>query len=47
MAPLKELGVRICSSPGDAASQAEMVITMLPNNQIVQDAYQANDGIFK
>lgn len=44
---LKEHGATVSQSPKDVAAQADHIITMLPNNACVLEAYQGENGIFK
>lgn len=39
--------VKICSSPQEVAKKSEFILTMLPNNDIVSETYEAmtNGGI--
>ncbi|PNF24237.1 3-hydroxyisobutyrate dehydrogenase, mitochondrial [Cryptotermes secundus] len=47
MEVLKEHGATVSQSPKDVAAQADHIITMLPNNACVLEAYQGENGIFK
>lgn len=40
-------GVQVCKSAEEAAKDSEIVITMLPNGDIVKETLLANDGILK
>lgn len=44
---LKAKGANVCSTPKDVAKNADFVITMLPNNDIVSNTYEAivKDGV--
>lgn len=44
---LKAKGANVCSSPKDVAKNADFVITMLPNNDIVANTYEGivKDGV--
>lgn len=42
-----QVGGIVCKSPAEAASQADIVITMLPAAQHVRDVYLGNDGVLK
>src|SRR5258707_15047061 len=41
---LARLGARVVSSPAEAASAAEVLITMLADDRAVEDALLGNDG---
>src|SRR5258707_6311848 len=41
---LASLGARVVSSPAEAASAAEVLITMLADDRAVEDALLGNDG---
>eukprot|EP00088_Acartia_fossae_P044066 TRINITY_DN4670_c0_g1_i2.p1 TRINITY_DN4670_c0_g1~~TRINITY_DN4670_c0_g1_i2.p1 ORF type:complete len:342 (+),score=89.46 TRINITY_DN4670_c0_g1_i2:54-1028(+) len=45
LATVVEQGAEAANSPGAVAEQCSKVITMLPNNQIVQGVYQGPDGV--
>ncbi|MGO0575423.1 3-hydroxyisobutyrate dehydrogenase [Ornithinimicrobium panacihumi] len=40
----REAGVTVAGSPAEAAKEAEVVITMLPNGKLVLDVYTGRDG---
>lgn len=40
-------GAEVCSSPEDAAKDASVIFTMLPNGKIVKDAVTGEKGILK
>jgi 4-hydroxybutyrate dehydrogenase/sulfolactaldehyde 3-reductase len=44
---LKEHGATVSQSPKDVATQADYIITMLPNNACVLEVYQGENGILK
>lgn len=46
-APIRCVGENMswAKSPADVASQAQTVITMLPNNEIVREVYKGQNGI--
>lgn len=44
---LEEYGTKTASSPQEVADQVECLITMLPNNAAVQEAYCGDRGILK
>lgn len=44
--PIKGKGAKSCTSPADVASHSDVVFTMLPNNDIVREAYNGKDGVF-
>ncbi|XP_044738210.1 3-hydroxyisobutyrate dehydrogenase, mitochondrial [Chrysoperla carnea] len=39
--------VTVCKNPREVAEQSEVVLTMLPNNDIVLDTYLRDDGVLK
>lgn len=46
-AALKAKGANVCSNPKDVTKNADFVITMLPNNDIVANTYETivKDGV--
>ena len=38
---------KMASSPKEVADSSDVVVTMLPNNDIVKDVYEGADGVFK
>jgi len=47
MTLLKELGAITSRSPKDVAAQVDYIVTMLPNNACVLEAYEGENGILK
>lgn len=39
-------GAEVAGSPGEVAALSDRIVTMLPNNAIVQNVYEGADGIF-
>lgn len=46
VAAMAAKGAMVAASPGEVAAQSDRVVTMLPNNAIVQNVYEGSDGIF-
>lgn len=44
--PLAALGAKVASSPAEAAAEADMVITMLSNDDVVREAYEGENSVF-
>ena len=47
MTELKEHGAKTAKSPQEVSSKVECIISMLPNNAAVDEAYHGNQGILK
>lgn len=47
VAKLQEVGGSSAASPADAADGADFVVTMLPSNSHVLEAYKGENGVFK